>query len=131
MLDFNGPALIPYWQVAAAWVTVNVRPAIVNVPVLALFVELAATLYGTLPLPVPELTMIEIQLALLFAVQAAFTDGAMTPTLPFPPATPKLADAGVSEKVVAAAASWLTLNVSPAMVTVPVRAVVAVFAATV
>ena len=55
----------------AACVTVNVLPAMVNVPVRADVPVLAATVYVTLPLPLPEAPEVMVsQLASLVAVQA-------------------------------------------------------------
>jgi hypothetical protein len=56
-------------QGAPAWVTVKVWPAIVSVPVRDEVLVLAATLYATVPLPVPLVPeVIVIQLALLAPV---------------------------------------------------------------
>ena len=70
---------------AEAWVTVNVRPAIVMVPVRTAAVGLAATVKFTVPLPdplAPAVTLIHA--ALLVAVQPQPLS-AMTSTAPVPP----------------------------------------------
>jgi hypothetical protein len=73
---------------AAAWVTVNVRPAMVRVPVRTEVVGLAATLYGTVPFPVPLVAPVSvIQLAFDRADQAQPAP-AVTPTLPVVPPEP-------------------------------------------
>ena len=72
-------------QAAAACVTVNVVPAIVNVPVRFVVAVCAATLKPTLPLPLPVAPLvIVIQLALLEAAQAQ-PDPADTVLDPVPP----------------------------------------------
>jgi hypothetical protein len=118
--------------VVAACVTVNVWPAMVMVPERAAPV-FAATLYATVPLPVllvPD--VIVIHEALLDAVQA-HVDPALTATEPVPPA----ADAGAVGEAIeyvhvgaGVAAACVTVNVCPAIVSVPVR-VPLVLAATV
>jgi hypothetical protein len=56
---------------AAACVTVNVCPAIDSVPVKMLLVVFAATIYPTMPLPVPlDPDVIVIRLALLSALHS-------------------------------------------------------------
>lgn len=56
---------------AAAWVTVNVCPATVMVPVRGVVTELTATVNATVPLPEPlAVPLMLIQGALLVAVQA-------------------------------------------------------------
>jgi hypothetical protein len=113
---------------AAAWVTVNVVPPIVSVPVRGVVVVLAATLYVTEPLPLPVAPAVTvIQASLLVAVQPQPL-AAVTVTVPVPAADVGLADAGEMVDVQGAAA-WLTVNVLAPIVNVPVRGVVAVFAA--
>ena len=91
---------------------------------------LAATLSDTVPLPVPDAPAVTvIQLALLVAVRAQ-------PVVPVtvndtdPPAAPTFWLIGDRLNAPHAAASWLTVKVCPATVTVPVRAVPAGLAAT-
>jgi len=116
-------------QAAAACVTVNVAPAIVSVPVRLVVTVFAATSNVTDPLPDPVAPPVTvIQAALLVAVQlhpvAADT------------ALPPLAAAAVKDRLVGEivgeqdAAACVTVNVAPAIVSVPVRLVATVFAAT-
>jgi hypothetical protein len=114
---------------AAGSVTRKLFPAIVSVAVLATAVVLAAAVNPTLPELVP-LAPLEIVThdALLVAVQL-HPAVVVTVTVPLPPA----ADSAwlVGEIAYAqGAAAWLTVNVLPPMVSVPVRDVVPVFAAT-
>jgi hypothetical protein len=93
---------IAYVQEAGLCVTVKVRPAIVSVPVRDVVPVWAATVKLTVPLPVPLAPEVtEIQATLLVVVIAYVQD-----------------------------AAWVTVTVCPAIVSVPVRAVVEVFAAT-
>lgn len=113
---------------APAWVTVNVLPPIVSVPVRGVVVGLAVTLNVTDPLPVPvDPALIVIQPALLVALQP---QAAVTATVPLPAVDVMFVEAGeiVGTHGVPA---WLTVNVEPAIVNVPVRLVVAPLAATV
>ena len=74
----------------------KVCPATVKVPVLEAPV-LALTEKATVPLPVPLAPeVIQIQLSLLFAVQAQPLP-AVTDTLPLPAEAPKLCEVGVIE----------------------------------
>jgi hypothetical protein len=82
-----------YWQTPTSpdCLTVNVRLAIVMVPVRVPASELRATVYDTVPLPdpsVPELTV--SQEALLTAVQEQ-SPGALTLTLPVAASLPNSA----------------------------------------
>ena len=64
----------------------NVCPAIVSVPVRGLVEVFAATVYATVPFPVPLPPLVTvIQDALLEAVQAQTEALAMTDTVPLPP----------------------------------------------
>jgi hypothetical protein len=85
----------------------------------------AATLYPTVPLPVPEAPVVKvIQDALLIAVHAQ-VDPAVTATEPVLPAAGAAALAGSIMYVHAGAAATsacVTVNVRPAIVNVPVRA---------
>ncbi len=116
---------------AASWVTVKVCPATVTVPVRAVPAALAATVSATVPLPVPVAPAVTvIQLALLVAVRAH-------PVVPVTVTDSEAPDAatldwlaGEIENAPHAAASWVTVKVCPATVTVPVRAVPAALAAT-
>ena len=88
-------------QVAASWVTVNVFPAIVNVPVRDEVVMFAATEYVAVPLPVPTLEVV-IQDTLLDAVQVQPVP-AVTVTLPLPPVAVAVAVVAEIENVQGAA----------------------------
>jgi hypothetical protein len=81
-----------------------------------------------LPLPVAP-ALIVIQLALLVAVQPQPV-GAVTATVPLPAAAVRFVDVGEIAGVHGVPA-WLTVKLSPAIVRVPVRLVVAALAATV
>ena len=82
-----------------------------------------------LPVPLPPAVTV-IQFALLVAVHPHPPPvAAVTVTVPVPPDPEKLCDVGLTVKLQAAA--WVTVTVWPATVSVPVRLVVAVFAATV
>ena len=116
-------------QDALGSVIVNVRPAIVSVAVLAIEPVLEPATYPTVPEPVPVaplemLTHVEP----LDAVQLQF-DAVVTATVPLPPVAGRAWLVGeiVNEQ---GAAGWVIVNVAPAIVIVPVRDVVALFAAT-
>ena len=110
-------------------VTTNVRPAIVSVADRADVVVLTAAVNPTLPEPVP-LAPVKIVThdAPLVAVQLQPAP-AVTITVPLPPVADSdwLAGEIVNEH---GAADWVTVNVLPPIVSVPVRGVVPVFAAT-
>jgi hypothetical protein len=98
--------------------TVNVWPPIVSVPDRGP-PEFDATLYCTVPLPLPlppDVTV--IQDALLPAVHGQ-PPPAVTDTLPVPP--PAGAFAFVGEIEIEQPLAWLTVNVWPAIVSVPDR----------
>lgn len=101
----------------------KVRPAIVAVPVRAA-PEFAAAATVTLPLPEPLLPLaIVSQLAFEVAVHAHVGADAVTATVPVLPSAATLAFVGAMLKVHGAGtAAWLTVNVCPAIVTVPLRA---------
>ena len=73
---------------AAAWVIVNVRPAMVSVPVRTEVVELAATLYGTVPFPVPPVAPVNVIQPAFEVADQVQPVPAVTPTLPVAPAAP-------------------------------------------
>jgi len=89
----------------------------------------AATLYGTLPLEVPLVAPVKVIHVALLAADHAHPVPAVTLTLP-------VAALAVSDRLVGviayvhAAPACVTVNVCPAMVSVPVRWAVPVFAAT-
>jgi hypothetical protein len=115
-------------QGAPAWVTVNVLPPIVTVPVRAVVVGLAAMLYVTEPLPLPDPPEIVIHAALLVDVHAQPV-AAVTVTVPLFAEDATFTDPGA---IVGShgAPAWLTVKVLLPMVSLPVRGVVVGFAAT-
>jgi len=121
---------IVYVHGAPACVTVIVCPAIVIVPVRLLVSVLAATLYDTLPFPVPLApAVIVIHGAVLAAVHAHDAAFAVTATVPAPPAA--VGELAVGEMVVLqTTAACVTVNVCPPALIVAVRGVVFGFAAT-
>src|SRR5256885_11865299 len=111
-------------------VTVTVCPATVSVPVRAAVPVFAATVYSTVPLAVrlaPPVTV--IQLALLVALHA-HPLVVVTIVLPGPPAAPRLCAVDDNVKL-HGTPLCVTVTVCPATVSVPVRAAVPAFAATV
>ena len=110
------------------WFTVNVLPAIVRVPTRATVPVFSATTYVALPFPEPDpVTVIQETPLADVHVQPACDVTVMVPlTRPFEPTT---TDSGVTVNVQAAPAC-VTVKVLPAIVSVPVRLVVALFAAT-
>ena len=121
----------PSEYVQPAWVTVKVRPAMVSVPVRAVaLAKFEATEKVTWALPLPlGLDVRVIHESLLAAVQVQ-PAGALTPAIAFGmPATGTERLVGDSDKVQPA---WVTVKVRPAIVSVPIRALVLLtFAATV
>ena len=116
-------------QDPAACVTVKVVPAIVSVPVRPDVTVFAATLNPTVPLPDPEAPLVtEIQAALLDAVHGQPV-AMVTLLLPVPPDSEKDWPLGEIDAEHVAAAC-VTVNVAPAIVSVPVRIDATVFAAT-
>ena len=114
---------------AAAWVTVNVAPAIVNVPVRIDAAGFAATSNVTEPLPDPVAPPVSVIHAALLAAVHAQPVAAVTLLLPLPAAAVTDCVAGEIDGEQAAAAC-VTVNVAPAIVSVPVRLEATVFAAT-
>ena len=103
-------------------------PATVSAPVRAAPVVLAVALNDTIPVPLPdEPDVIDSHSAFADAVQAQPLT-AVTVTVPPPAPAPRLTLGGTTAKV-HANASCVTVNVWPAMVSVPVRTE-PVFAAT-
>lgn len=88
------PTMIP----APVWLTVNVCPAIVTVPV-RFVPEAAATLITTLPLPVPLAPDVIVMNEAVVAAVHAQPLCVVTVTVEAPPAAPTLTDVGVSEYV--------------------------------
>ena len=103
-----------------AWLTVNVWPPIVSVPVRGPLLVLAAALKLTVPLPLPLAPdVIVSQASLLVAVHAQ-----PPPPSRHRPVPPAAGDDGSSARsiVSASAPAWLTVKVWPPIVSVPVRA---------
>jgi len=104
----------------AAWLTVNVWPAIVSVPVRAA-PALAATVKLTEPPPLPDApAVIVIQSGLLDVAVQAQPAAAVTVVEPEPPALSAFCEVGAMLNEHAAAS--VTVNGWPAIVNVPVRA---------
>jgi hypothetical protein len=113
---------------AAICVTVNVRPAILIVPVRSVMVVFAATLYWIVPLPVadPPAVMV-IQGALLVAVHEQAIDPA-TVIEPVDPLAGTVTDSG--ESVIAQPCpACVTIACCPPMVRIAVRSWFVLFAA--
>jgi hypothetical protein len=107
----------------------NVVPAIISDPLRLVVAVFAATLNPTLPDPDPDAPLVTvIQEALLLALHAQPAP-AVTALVPVPPAAENdwLAGEMLYEQL---AAACVTANVVPAIVSDPLRLVVAVFAAT-
>jgi hypothetical protein len=102
----------------------------VIVPARAVVVALASTAYETVPLPLPLAPFVMvIHGALLAAVHAHDAAFAVTATVPGPPVA--LGHVAVGEMVVLQISpAWVTVNVRPPPLIVPVRAVKFGFAAT-
>jgi hypothetical protein len=117
-------------QGAPACVTVIVCPAIVIVPVRPVVDALAATVYETVPLPLPVAPAVTvIHAALLAAVHAHDAAFAVTATVAAPPVC--VGELAVGEMVVLQTTpACVTVNVCPPALMVAVRAVVFGFAAT-
>lgn len=116
-------------HVALGSLMVKERPAIVSVAVRESVPVLAPALYPTVPDPVPLAPLVMVtHVDPLDAVQLQFDD-VVTVTVPVPPLAGSVALVGEMVNV-QGAAGCVTVNVCPAIVIVPVRDVVAVFAAT-
>jgi hypothetical protein len=103
-------------------VTVNVCPAMVSVPVreAPMF---ATTLNPAVPLPVPVAPDVTRSHGTLLLAVHAHALVVVTVTVPVPPVAGTFWLVGLIEYVHGATnAAWLTVNVWPAMVAVPVRA---------
>jgi hypothetical protein len=82
-MEFRAPIELEYVQ--AAWVTVNVWPPMAMVPVRVLLVVFAATLYATVPLPVPLAPpVMVIHESVVAAVHEELLDNGVTVMLPVP-----------------------------------------------
>ena len=112
------------------WSTVNVHPPIVTVPLRAV-PEFAATFSLTVPLPLPLAPeAMVIQVAWLVAFQEHDDPAVTVTSIPFAP--PDDTDRLVGLIVMSHddAPAWLTVSAAPPIVTVAVRGVAAVLAAT-
>jgi len=100
------------------------------VPVLAEAEALAVTVYVTVLLPLPDAApVMTIQLTLLMAVHELFVAGAETVMEPLPPPLAKFAEVGSREKLAGGGVpACVMVRLFPAMVSVPARAPVALFA---
>src|SRR5215218_6279865 len=107
-------------QAAAACDTLTVWPATVTVPLRAAPV-LAAAVKVTVPEPLPEVALGVSHASLLLTVHAPHVLPAVTVTPALPPVSPNARVVGLAV-MTHAAATWLTLTVCPATVTVPLRA---------
>lgn len=121
---------IEMMQGAPGWLTVNVWPPMVRVPVRATPV-LAATLYPTVPFPVPlapDVMVIHVTFAV--ATQLQLPVLAVTATVPVVPAdVVRSTDTG-EIVIVQDAAACVTVKVCPPIVNVPVRDVALVLGST-
>lgn len=115
-------------QVGPACVTGNVCPPIAIVPLRDDVPEFVVTLYVTCPLPLPLAPAVTVIHDVLLNAVHAHPLPAVTATVAEPAVAPRVALTG-ERTYVQAAASCVTVNVRPAIVTVPVRAVVLVLAA--
>ena len=107
---------------------VSVRPAIVSVPVRELVLVLAAIEYATVPEPVPLAPdVIVIHDTLLDAVHA---HPLVVVTVAVPVVALADADAALGVVVYVHPPAWVTVNVWPEIVSVPVRCDDVVLAAT-
>ena len=104
---------------AADCAIVNVRPATVTAPERSP-PALAATVNVTVALPLPLVPVSVIHGTVLDAVQAQLPDAASMRTVPLPPDDPKLSVEALTVNVQFNAAC-VTVNVWPAIVSVPLR----------
>lgn len=121
-----------YVHVAVAvWVTVNVFPAIVSVPVRDAPLLFVATTNVTVALPRPGPALMIATQATLLAASHGQLASAVTLLLPNPPSDVNDRLEGEIDVVQVDTADCVTVNVVAAIVRVPVRAVVPVLGATV
>ncbi len=106
---------------AAAWEMATPTPTTVRVALRAAPV-FAATEYRAVPSPVPAPVVTVIHESVVVAVQAQLAADALTLTVPVPPVSVNDCDVGFTVNVHGGAAAWVTVNIAPAMVIVPVRA---------
>jgi hypothetical protein len=112
---------------AAAWVTVIVLPAIVRVPLRVEVAVFAAIANAVVPLPVPDAPLVMVSHAALDAAVHGQPLPAVTDTEAEPAVAAAETLAGETDGL--HAASCVTVSVMPAIVIVPVRGDVLVFAA--
>ena len=108
----------------------KVFPAIVIVPVRFAPEVFVATMKEAVPLPFPGPALMTATHATLLTVVHAHVDAAVTVLLPAPPSDVNDRVEGEIDVVQAPGALCVTVNVVPAIVRLPVRLVVPVFAAT-
>jgi hypothetical protein len=114
---------------APLWVTVMLCPAMVRVPLRGTVDVLAVTEKFVVPLPeplLPDVIVIHARLSVAVHAQPA---GALIVSVPLLAVDGRFCVAGVTEYV-QLMPLWVTVSVRPAMVSVPVRELVPVFAAT-
>jgi hypothetical protein len=109
-------------------VTENVLPPAVTVPLREFVDVFGATVYATLPLPLPVAPLVIASHDLLLDAVHAQPVAAVTLMVPLPPAATTLAEVGEIAGEHAAPA-WDTVKVKPAIVSVPLRLDVVAFAA--
>jgi hypothetical protein len=129
------PAASTLWAVGAmvklhapAWVIVTVWPAIVSVPVRAVADVFAATVYATVPFPVPLPPLVTVIHDALLAPVHPQPVVVVTTLVKDPPDAGAVCEFGDIVKL--QVPLCVTVSVRPAIVNVPVRAVVEVCAAT-
>jgi hypothetical protein len=116
---------------APACVTVKVLSATVTVPTRLALDRFVATMKLNFPDPVPGPALITAIHATLLSASHAHPAGAVTVLFPNPPSAETAWVVGVMVIAQTLGAYWVTVNAVPAIVTVPVRVAVPVFAATV
>jgi hypothetical protein len=109
-------------------VTVTVCAAIVSVPVRGLVDVLPAIVYATVPLVVPDAPLVTVIHDVLLTPVQLHPLVVVTPVVNGPP--PAVAVCVVEDNVKLHVPLCVTVSVCPAIVSVPVRGVVAVFAVT-
>lgn len=106
----------------AACVIVNVFPAIVRVPVRLDVDEFVATMKVTVPFPRPGPALSTATQATLLSAVHAQVDAAVTVLVPEPPSDVNERLVGEMDVVQALGAACVTVNVAPAIESVPMRA---------
>jgi hypothetical protein len=116
-------------HVSAAWVALNVLPAMVTEPVREAVPVFAVAATVTVPLPVPLAPAVTVIHELLLVAVQLQPPGAVTATLVLSPAVANAFDVGEIVSLHETPAC-VTVKVTPAIVSVPVLAAVDVLAAT-